>query len=103
MIGDNDLIRVCKLAKIGIANDEKDKFLEKLNSVFDWIDRLRKIDVSEITTSVDGISGIDVESEVSVDFLERPDEQSMTNTRESLMKNAKFQKFDMFCVPKVVE
>ncbi|MDR1289329.1 MAG: Asp-tRNA(Asn)/Glu-tRNA(Gln) amidotransferase subunit GatC [Holosporales bacterium] len=95
MIGDKDLDKVCKLAKIEISDDNRDEFLNKLNSIFDWINQLREIDVSSIDDS-----GLLAENS---DFLERSDDRSLTGSRETLMKNTKFQKFGMFCVPKVVD
>jgi aspartyl-tRNA(Asn)/glutamyl-tRNA(Gln) amidotransferase subunit C len=103
MIRDKDLKKICELAKIEIDDRCKDEFLRKLNSVFDWIDQLREIDVS----SVDNISGDNSNSlgktPDQLNFLERQDEPSLTSSRELLMKNAKLQKFGMFCVPKVVD
>jgi aspartyl/glutamyl-tRNA(Asn/Gln) amidotransferase C subunit len=104
MIGDKDLDKLCELAKIEVEDGNRTEFLRKLNSIFDWIDQLREIDVSGIS----GINGTGVSEEIYIDsersdFLERPDEQVLTNSRESLMENTKYQKFGMFCVPKVVD
>lgn len=94
MLSDKDLEKVSNLAKIKIFPDEKGKFLEKLNQVFGWIDQLSKIDVSQI--DINNLK--DMKS-----TPERRDEPRMDNTREELLSNTKFKKFDMFCVPKVVE
>lgn len=94
MLSDKDLEKVCKLARIKISSVEKDVFLEKLNQVFDWIEQLLKIDVSQVDINDLG----DMRT-----TPERMDESYMNNTREELLSNTKFKKFDMFCVPKVVE
>lgn len=94
MLTDSDLEKVCKLAKIRIDPEEKDNFLRKLNSVFDWIEQLSQIDTSE-----KDLNSLRYVSNTP----ERKDEPHMDNTREELLSNTKYKKFDMFCVPKVVE
>jgi aspartyl/glutamyl-tRNA(Asn/Gln) amidotransferase C subunit len=96
MLGDDDLVKICKLAKIDIPDCDRDVFLAKLNSVFSWIDQLSKIDVSIV-------DGVDDKCGLEDKFSEQINGMFVMNSRESVMKNAKFQKFDMFCVPKVVE
>ena len=94
MLNISDLDKVCKLAKLKINDDEKEQFLEKLNQVFNWIEQLSKIDVS----------GVDINDLKDMDTTpERTDIPLMTNTREELLTNSKYKKFDMFSVPKVVE
>ncbi len=94
MLDNGDLAKVCRLARINIEPDEKDIFLGKLNQVFEWIEQLSKIDVS----------GIDINNlDDMEDTPEREDEARMMNSREELLSNTKHKKFDMFCVPKVVE
>lgn len=94
MLNISDLDKVCKLAKLKIKDDEKEQFLGKLNQVFNWIEQLSKIDVS----------GVDINDLKDMDTTpERTDIPLMTNTREELLTNSKYKKFDMFSVPKVVE
>lgn len=94
MLNISDLDKVCKLAKLKINDDEKEQFLEKLDQVFNWIEQLSKIDVS----------GVDINDLKDMDTTpERTDVPLMTNTREELLTNSKYKKFDMFSVPKVVE
>ena len=94
MLSERDFEKVCKLAKIKVVNETHDVFLGKLNQVFNWIEQLAKIDVSKVNIN-------DLE-EMST-TPERKDEPRVTNTRKELLSNTKFKKFDMFCVPKVVE
>ena len=94
MLSEKDFEKVCKLAKIRIKTDAHDVFLGKLNQVFDWIEQLAKIGVSKVN-----INNLEDMSTTP----ERKDEPRMTNTRDELLSNTKFKKFDMFCVPKVVE
>lgn len=94
MLTDKDLEKVSNLAKIKISPEEKDNFLGKMNQVFDWIEQLSKIDVSQV--NINNLQEMD-------DTPEQVDEPHMDNTRDELLSNTKYKKFDMFCVPKVVE
>lgn len=94
MLTDKDLEKISNLAKIKISPEEKDNFLGKMNQVFDWIEQLSKIDVSQV--NINNLQEMD-------DTPERVDEPHMNNTRDELLSNTKYKKFDMFCVPKVVE
>lgn len=94
MLTDKDLEKISNLAKIKISPEEKDNFLGKMNQVFDWIEQLSKIDVSQV--NINNLQEMD-------DTPERIDEPRMDNTRDELLSNTKYKKFDMFCVPKVVE
>lgn len=94
MLSGTDLEKVCKLSKLKIVDTEREMFLSKLNQVFNWIEQLSKIDVSHVDINdLDGMSTTP----------ERADEPHMSNNRKELLSNTKFKKFDMFCVPKVVE
>lgn len=94
MINNQDFDKVCCLAKITIPENYKEKFLAKLNSVFDWIGQLQKID----TSSVDKVSLLDDEA-----VTERADIPILQNTKDEVLSNTKDKKFGMFCVPKIVE
>ncbi|MDO4974726.1 MAG: Asp-tRNA(Asn)/Glu-tRNA(Gln) amidotransferase subunit GatC [Alphaproteobacteria bacterium] len=94
MLNIADLDKVCRLAKIKINETEKDQFLTKLNQVFNWIEQLSKIDVSDI--DINNLKDMD-------DTPERKDIPLMTNTKEELLSNSKYKKFDMYSVPKVIE
>ena len=87
------LEKLCKLAKLKIEQSEQEQFLKQINSVFNWIDQLSKIDVS----------GVSLDDDMNETTYERHDEPEMTNTREEVLSNTKNKKFDMFSVPKIVE
>ncbi|MDR1390899.1 MAG: Asp-tRNA(Asn)/Glu-tRNA(Gln) amidotransferase subunit GatC [Holosporales bacterium] len=94
MIHDDELKKVCNLAKIRIEESEKEKFLKRLNQVFDWIDQLSRIETSNVNIgSLKDIGGT----------IEKKDLPSVTNSQEELLSNTKHKKFGMFCVPKVIE
>jgi aspartyl/glutamyl-tRNA(Asn/Gln) amidotransferase C subunit len=94
MLTIDGLNRISGLAKLKIPDDEKVKFLEKLNQIFGWMDQLAKIDVS-------GVDMNDLENMEST--TERKDIASIGNSKEDLLSNTEYKQFDMFCVPKIVE
>ena len=93
-LDEKKLDQLCKLAKLKIADNEKDQFLDRINGVFNWIEQLSHIDVS--TVNINDLSCEDT-------TYEREDIPIMTNTREEILSNTTNKNFDMFCVPKVVE
>ena len=94
MISDQEFNKVCRLAKLSIPEKNREQFLNKLNSIFGWIDQLKMID----TTSVDNTT-----FDCTTSTTERTDTPYMDNTRNELLSNTKNKKFDMFCVTKIVE
>ncbi|OGZ58661.1 MAG: hypothetical protein A3B96_03825 [Candidatus Spechtbacteria bacterium RIFCSPHIGHO2_02_FULL_43_15b] len=54
---DNDLVKhIAGLSRIGIGEDEVEKFRASLESVLEYVDKLKEVDVSEIKSEV-GIAG----------------------------------------------
>ncbi|MDR2667160.1 MAG: Asp-tRNA(Asn)/Glu-tRNA(Gln) amidotransferase subunit GatC [Holosporales bacterium] len=94
MLNDEELDKICNLAKIEIADSRRAQFLDKLNMVFDWIEQLSAINVDSID-----ISNIETATESHA----RSDVKFLDNTRDEILSNAKIKKFEMFCVPRVVE
>jgi aspartyl/glutamyl-tRNA(Asn/Gln) amidotransferase C subunit len=90
MLTDKDLEKLTKLAKLQIPSAKKKDFLAKLTQIFGWIDQLTKINVSQVGTS----------NCSSKTTKENKDEPIMMNTREELLANANYQKFELFTVPK---
>ena len=82
--------KLCGLAKLQVSN--KEEFLQKMNSVFSWIDQLSKIDTENVDLT-----------DMSETTYERDDHPVMLNTRAEILSNTKETKFDMFSVPKIVE
>ncbi len=94
MIDKKDLMNVAKLSRLSIEDSEMDMYLKKLNGIFEWIDQLNSIDVSNV----------DITSpENFTTTPERKDEVIMKNNVDQVLSNAPSKKFGMFEVPKVVE
>lgn len=94
MISNSEFLKICKLAKIRIDENDLELFMTKFNSVLDWVAKLQAIDVSEV----------ELLDEVSiVGTPEARDECVDWNHRDAVFANAKHKKFGMFSVPKVIE
>ena len=94
MLKNEDLDKICVLAKLSIANEQREEFLEKLNGTFDWIKTLEKIDVSGVIMD---------DFDYTTNPSEMKDEAIGKNLQQDVLANTKFKKYGMFCVPKVVE
>ena len=94
MLTKEELSKICRLAKIEIQEEQQDEFLNKFNTVLEWINKLQEIDISGVTLDEDDLSRYN---------HSRTDDVSVTNTTAEVLSNAKDVKFDMFSVPKVIE
>jgi aspartyl/glutamyl-tRNA(Asn/Gln) amidotransferase C subunit len=91
MLDSCEFLRLCKLAKISIAEEEGPSFLEKLNGIFDWVQELQSIDTHNVVIEVGDMG------------YSREDVSSMVDKRNHVLSNTEFSKHGMFMVPKVVE
>lgn len=60
MISKQETKHVAELARIGLDEEELDKFSHDLSSILDWIDQLKEVDVSKVepTKHIVGIKNI---------------------------------------------
>ena len=86
--------KISKLARISIDNEKAQKLENDLNSIFEFIEKLNKLDTSksEPLTSV-----------VDAKLQLRKDEIKSQNIRDQILKNSPDENKDFFVVPKVVE
>lgn len=96
MLNDSEFSKICRLSKLNIDDSEKESFIKKLNGLFEWIEQLTDIDVSDVELHAS-------DSVAQISTIERSDEVENLQSRESILSNTKSKKFDMFAVPKVVE
>ena len=92
MVTEHEFARLCQLARLRVDDTDKERFIKKLNEVFNWIDQLREIDVTQVELR----TALDDESHG------RTDDKIMPGVRQDVLSNATQQKFGMFEVPKVV-
>ena len=85
---------ISKLARISIEDEKAKKLADDLNSIFDFIERLNKIN----TDKIEPLTSI---AETTLKL--RNDEVKSENIRDQILKNSPKENKDFFVVPKVVE
>jgi len=85
---------ISKLARISIDDEKAKKLAGDLNSIFDFIERLNKIN----TDKIEPLTSI---AETTLKL--RNDEVKSENIRDQILKNSPKENKDFFVVPKVVD
>ena len=85
---------ISKLARISIEDEKAKKLAGDLNSIFEFIEKLNKLD----TEKVEPLTSI---AETTLQL--RMDEVKSKNIRDQILKNSPDENKDFFVVPKVVE
>ena len=85
---------ISKLARISLDNEKAKKLAGDLNSIFEFIEKLNKLN----TDKIEPLTSIS-ESKLQL----RRDEIKSNNIREQILKNSPEENKDFFVVPKVVE
>jgi len=85
---------ISKLARISIEDEKAKKLADDLNSIFDFIEKLNKLN----TDKVEPLTSI---AETTLKL--RNDEVKSENIRDQILKNSPDKNKDFFVVPKVIE
>ena len=85
---------ISKLARISIEDEKAKKLAGDLNSIFEFIEKLNKLD----TDKVEPLTSI---AETTLKL--RNDEVKSENIRDQILKNSPDKNKDFFVVPKVIE
>ena len=85
---------ISKLARISIEDEKAKKLAGDLNSIFDFIEKLNKLN----TEKVEPLTSI---AETTLQL--RIDEVKSKNIRDQILKNSPDENKDFFVVPKVIE
>ena len=85
---------ISKLARISIEDEKAKKLAGDLNSIFDFIEKLNKLN----TDKVEPLTSI---AETTLKL--RNDEVKSKNIRDQILKNSPDKNKDFFVVPKVIE
>ena len=85
---------ISKLARISLTDEKAKKLASDLNSIFDFIEKLNKLN----TDKIEPLSSI---AETTLKL--RNDEVKSKNIRDQILKNSPNENKDSFVVPKVVE
>jgi aspartyl-tRNA(Asn)/glutamyl-tRNA(Gln) amidotransferase subunit C len=86
--------KVANLARIAITDEEGESLVSELGSIFDWVEQLSEVDVSDVE-AVTSVSGEEMPF--------RKDEVTAGNQLEDVLQNAPAKEFNCFVVPKVID
>ena len=91
------IIRLEKLAALKIDDSKVDEMTEGLLKVFDWIDHLKSVNI----TDTDPLSNpvVDLIPQTPL----REDVPHQDNSKEDILSNAPEQNYGFYLVPKVIE
>ena len=96
-ISKEDLARIEKLAALRIPPEREDAIKESLMQVFDWIEQLKSVDVTNTAPLTNPV--IEIINEAPL----REDVAHLDNSKDHILENAPDQNYGFFLVPKVVE
>ena len=85
---------ISKLSRISVDDAKADKLAGDLNSIFDFIEKLNKLN----TDNVEPLTSV---AETTLKL--RNDEVKSKNIRNQILKNSPDENEDFFVVPRVVE
>jgi len=91
---EKDVYYIAKLARLSVAKEEEEEFLQQFNQILKFVSRLRELDTKDIEPT-----GCVSFSAASL----REDEVKCFSTKEEIFKNTKHIKDNLFVVPKVFE
>jgi aspartyl-tRNA(Asn)/glutamyl-tRNA(Gln) amidotransferase subunit C len=109
-VTDKDVAYVADLANLELSDEERTGMLRDLNSILDYVDRLNKLDTSDVPpmAQVSDRYGVDGSKQGSERFAYASREDVLEGLRKSLphdvaLENAPDADEDFFRVPKVIE
>ena len=92
-IDDKTLDKIAGLAKIKIADNEREKLKSDMSAILDWVEKLNELDTETtkaITQMTDEINQL------------RNDDEVNNSSNEEAVKNAREKSDGFFVVPKVI-
>ena len=93
-----DIVRIERLARLKLPEDQEQDFSERLTKVFDWIDQLREVDIEGVEPMVNPLTQLDHKT-----TEHRQDVVTDGDCHDKVMANAPDPEYGSFTVPKVVE
>ena len=93
-IDDITVRNIASLARINVTNEEVSVLSKELDSIFEWIEELKNVDV----TDVEPLSNV-----AEISLRERDDTIVSDNSIEETLRNVPEKHLNYFSVPKVIE
>lgn len=88
-----DIIKVAKLARIGLKQDQQELFLDELSNIIQMVEKLQDLDTTNIKPMT---------STINASLVMQADE-AQDNQSTRITANAPIIEYDCFVVPKVIE
>jgi len=89
-----DVEHVAKLARLGLTEEEKEKFTVQLSNIIEYAETINKLDTSNIEPTSHSIP---------MSNIFREDKMKQFEDIESIMNNAPDKEDNMFRVPRILE
>ena len=93
-IDKNTTLKIAKLCRVKIEENEIDELSSQLSSILDWVEQLNEVN----TDNVEPLSNVNM-SELPL----REDKENTENKSKEVLSNAPEKLENYFVVPKVVE
>ena len=105
-VTEKDVLYVADLANLELTEEERSRMVRDLNSILDHIDRLNRLDTSNVAPMAqvsDRYGAPDKQGTARFEHAMRPDELGTCLTREAALGNAPESDGTFFKVPKVID
>ena len=89
------VVRIAKLARIRVPDEELDGLAEELNNILGWVEQLNEVDTDGVEAMSSGVEGMALRW--------REDAVTDGNCRDDVVANAPESRDGFFVVPKVIE
>ena len=93
-IDKNTILKIAKLTRVKINNNEIDELSNQLSSILDWVEILNEVD----TDNIEPLSNVSRSK-----LYLRKDEKNIEDKSNEVLSNAPEKLENYFVVPKVVE
>ena len=93
-IDKNTTLKIAKLSRIKLKDDEINELSTQLSSILDWVEQLNEVN----TDNIEPLSNVSI-----AELPLRKDEESKEDKSDDILSNAPEKLENYFVVPKVVE
>ncbi|ADR17998.1 Asp-tRNA(Asn)/Glu-tRNA(Gln) amidotransferase subunit GatC [Calditerrivibrio nitroreducens] len=94
IITEDNVKHIAKLSKLTFEDKEIGRFVNELNSILDYINKLNELDTSDVEPTSHALDLTNVT---------RPDIPERVITREEALQNAPDEGYNHFKVPRIIE
>jgi len=93
-ISTKDVTKIARLARIEVAEAEKEQLAKEINGILTWIDQLNEVN----TDNIEPLASV---SDTTLPW--REDKVTDGHKRDAILANAPMSDYGCFVVPKVIE